>query len=69
VPAPPGARADTGRWLRFPDDLQARFGDRWFAPVDPPGFLDYEGTELVLMAWGVSWPENSESIWMPKPSD
>jgi hypothetical protein len=47
VPPPLGARAGTGRWPQFPDDLQARFGDRRFAPVDPPGFLDYEGTELV----------------------
>jgi hypothetical protein len=39
----------TGRWPQFPDDLQARFGDRRFAPVDPPGFFDYEGTELVLI--------------------
>lgn len=37
------------RCPQFPDDLQARFGDRWFAPVDPPGFLDCEGTELVLI--------------------
>jgi hypothetical protein len=49
VPALPGARAGTGRWPQFPDDLQARFGDRRFAPVDPPDFLDYEGTELVLI--------------------
>jgi len=32
----------------YPDDLQARFGDRRFAPLDP-AFLDYEGAELVLI--------------------
>lgn len=47
VPSPPGAGA--GRCPQFPDDLRARFGDRWFALVDPPGFFDYEGTELVLI--------------------
>jgi hypothetical protein len=47
VPSPPGAGAGNGP--QFPDDLQARFGDRWFAPVDPPGFFDCEGTELVLI--------------------
>jgi hypothetical protein len=49
VPSPLDAGAGTGRWPQFPDDLRARFGDRRFAPVDPPGFLDYEGTELVLI--------------------
>ena len=49
VPSPPGAGAGTGCCPRFPGDLQARFGDRWFALVDPPGFLDCEGTELVLI--------------------
>jgi hypothetical protein len=32
----------------YPDELQARFGDRRFAPLDP-AFLDYEGAELVLI--------------------
>jgi hypothetical protein len=32
----------------YPDELQARFGDRRFAPLDPM-FLDYEGAELVLI--------------------
>jgi hypothetical protein len=49
VPPPPGTRAGTGRRPQFPDDLQARFGDRRFAPVDPPDFLDYEGAEMVLI--------------------
>ncbi|MDB4937905.1 MAG: hypothetical protein JWP87_4877 [Labilithrix sp.] len=32
----------------YPDELQARFGDKRFVPLDP-AFLDYEGAELVLI--------------------
>lgn len=32
----------------YPDELQARFGERRFAPLDP-AFLDYEGAEIVLI--------------------
>ncbi|MEA2747028.1 MAG: hypothetical protein QOI41_1171 [Myxococcales bacterium] len=32
----------------FPEELQARFGDLRFLPLDPI-FLDYEGAELVLI--------------------
>ncbi len=32
----------------FPDELQARFGDLRFLPLDPE-LLDYEGSELVLI--------------------
>jgi hypothetical protein len=32
----------------YPDELQERFGDKRFAPLDP-AFLDYEGAELVLI--------------------
>jgi hypothetical protein len=32
----------------FEDDLQDRFGDRRFAPLEP-AFLDHEGAELVLI--------------------
>ena len=49
VPPPPGMRIGTGRSPEFPDDLQAAFDDRRFAPVDPPDFLDYEGADLVLI--------------------
>jgi hypothetical protein len=33
----------------YPPELKARFGDRRFTELDPPDFLDYEGTELVLV--------------------
>jgi hypothetical protein len=49
APPPPGVRAGTGRRPEFPDDLRARFGDRRFASVDPPDFLDYEGAEVILI--------------------
>jgi hypothetical protein len=49
VPPPPGTRAGAGRRPQFPDDLQARFGDRRFAPVNPPDFLAHEGAELALI--------------------
>jgi hypothetical protein len=32
----------------YPDELQARFGRRRFAPLDPT-FLDHEGAEIVLI--------------------
>jgi hypothetical protein len=35
----------------YDDDLMARFGTRRFSPLIPE-FLDYEGTELVLMGGG-----------------
>ncbi|MDX6431462.1 MAG: hypothetical protein QOE54_3828 [Streptosporangiaceae bacterium] len=49
VPPPPGVGAGSGRRPEFPADLQARFGDRRFAPLDPPDFLDYEGADVVLI--------------------
>jgi hypothetical protein len=48
-PPPPGAPAPTERSPRYPWELRARFGDRRFAPVDPPDFLDHEDAEIVLI--------------------
>jgi hypothetical protein len=47
--APPQVGLPSGRRARYPEDLQRRFGDRRFAPLDPPEFLDHPGTELVLV--------------------
>ncbi|MCW2943617.1 MAG: hypothetical protein JWR24_334, partial [Actinoallomurus sp.] len=44
-----GISAATGRRPEFTGDLRARFGDRRFAPVDPPDFLDYEGAEVIMI--------------------
>lgn len=47
--APPGVGLEAGRQPEFPEALWSRFGDRRWAPVDPPEFLDHEGAELVLI--------------------
>jgi hypothetical protein len=44
----PQAGLDEERTAFFPDELQARFRGRRFAPLEP-GFLDREGAELVLV--------------------
>jgi hypothetical protein len=47
------AEADTpfGEPSIYEDELQERFGDRRFAPLEP-AFLDREGAELVLIGSG-----------------
>ncbi|MDR3638106.1 MAG: hypothetical protein P4L84_30150 [Isosphaeraceae bacterium] len=47
--SPPGVGLEVDFQADFPEELKARFGDRRWTPVDPPGFLDYEGAELVLI--------------------
>ena len=47
--SPPGVGLEMDRQPAFPEDLRSRFGDRRWALVDPPQFLDYEGAELVLI--------------------
>jgi hypothetical protein len=49
APAPPGAGLDEDRRAAFPPELLERFRGRRFVPLDPPGFLDYPGAELVLI--------------------
>ncbi|MEA2331875.1 MAG: hypothetical protein QOH58_2013 [Thermoleophilaceae bacterium] len=49
VPAPPGAGLQGDRRAEFPPELLERFGDRRFAPLNPPAFLDHEGAEVVLI--------------------
>jgi hypothetical protein len=34
----------------LPKTLQERFASRRFIAADPPDFLDYEGTEMLLIA-------------------
>jgi hypothetical protein len=49
APSPPGVGLrDPGR-ATLPADLQGRFRDRRFAPLDPPGFLDQRGVEILLI--------------------
>lgn len=33
----------------LPEDLLALFEDKRFAPLDPPSFLDYKGTEIIII--------------------
>jgi hypothetical protein len=47
--APPGVGLDSSFQASFPEELQARFGDRRWVSVDPPSFLDHAGAELVLI--------------------
>lgn len=49
VPSPPGAGLPTRMKPDYPHPLRERFGNRRFIAVDPPGFLDHEGAELVLV--------------------
>ncbi|ROT31497.1 hypothetical protein [Micromonospora sp. HM5-17] len=49
APSPPGVGLREADRARLPAELQQRFGDRRFAPLDPPAFLDQPGVELVLI--------------------
>lgn len=47
--SPPGVGLEVERQPDYPDALARHFGDRRWIPADPPGLLDYEGAELVLI--------------------
>lgn len=47
--SPPGVGLEVDRQPGYSQELHARFGDRRWVSVDPPEFLDYEGSELVLI--------------------
>jgi hypothetical protein len=49
APAPAGI-GSSRRAPELPNALLSRFGDRRFAPLDTPEWLDYDGVELVLIA-------------------
>lgn len=66
--SPPDAGLGDERRAELPDELQDRFGDRRWTAVDPPGFLDHEGVEVLFIgadpeAEG-SWEEDQE---LPDP--
>lgn len=50
--SPPRASLGRERKASFPEKLQERFRGRRFADLDPPGFLDHEGAEIMLVAAG-----------------
>ncbi|MCM0674569.1 hypothetical protein NCC78_07700 [Micromonospora phytophila] len=49
APTRPGVGLRGSRKVKLPAPLQKKFHGRRFAPLDPPGFLDHPGTELVLI--------------------
>ncbi|RJP17541.1 MAG: hypothetical protein C4520_16385 [Candidatus Abyssobacteria bacterium SURF_5] len=49
-PTPPSAGLGEARQAEYPKKLQEVFRDRRFADVDPPEFMDHEGTQFVLVA-------------------
>ena len=48
--SPPWAGLREEDQPRFPRRLQEKFRGRRYAPLDPPDFLDHEGTEFILIA-------------------
>jgi hypothetical protein len=49
APAPPTAGLGSKQTAEFPPRLQNRFEGKRFAPVDPPDYLDHEGSEFLLI--------------------
>jgi hypothetical protein len=47
--SPPRAGLSPKQNADYPSDLIDKFRDRRFAEADPPEFLDYEGTEFILI--------------------
>ncbi|MFO0890048.1 MAG: hypothetical protein U0790_13025 [Isosphaeraceae bacterium] len=68
VPSPEGIGLDDDRKAAFPEELQERFGSRKWIGADPPAFLDYEGTEFLLIA-GDERVEEAEIELTPEPED
>ncbi|KMQ49947.1 hypothetical protein CHISP_3161 [Chitinispirillum alkaliphilum] len=48
-PSPPGVGLSKGE-AQFPKNLTEEFRGRRFSETDPPGFLDYQGAEFVLIS-------------------
>jgi hypothetical protein len=47
--SPPGAGLEASEKAELPAELQERFRGRRFVPADPPEFLDFRGTEVLLI--------------------
>jgi hypothetical protein len=58
VDSPPRAGLPPSRKPEYPASLKRKFGNRRFVDLDPPAFLNYPGTELVLI--GASADATSE---------
>ncbi|ERN12545.1 hypothetical protein AMTR_s00025p00202950 [Amborella trichopoda] len=48
-PSPPSVGLQSERKPMFPAHLQENFGNRRYAPADPPDFLNYERCEFLLI--------------------
>jgi len=49
-PPPKNAGLSSGQTPEYPAQLMEQFRGRRFSELDPPEFLDYEGTQFVLVA-------------------
>ena len=47
--SPPGVSIEVDQQADFTEELSAMFADIRWLPVYPPGFLDNEGAELILI--------------------
>ncbi|HEX4206137.1 MAG TPA: hypothetical protein VHZ51_18455 [Ktedonobacteraceae bacterium] len=45
----PGQVGLRGKEPRYPEDLEKKLGKHKWIPADPPSFLDYEGTQILLI--------------------
>jgi hypothetical protein len=57
--SPPQAGLPEFRKPEYPEKLKAKFGGRRFVDLDPPEFLDYPGTELVIVG---AWPDPATEL-------
>lgn len=48
--SPPYTGIPKRQKTEYPEDLQSQFRDRRFTEADPPEYLNYEGSEFVLIA-------------------
>jgi len=48
-PSPRGAGLGKDRQAAYPEELQQKFEGRRFFDLEPPEFLDYEGTQFVMI--------------------
>ena len=69
-PSPPGAGFQRGdRRADFPAALQNEFGDRKFIAINPPDYLDYPGTELLLIGTASQTAETVGAELHPQAED
>jgi len=50
IPNPPGAGLQPEKKATFPEELAHKFGNKRWIPLNPPTLLDFDGTELLIIA-------------------